>query len=544
MYKNYFLLNRLILELGAVLRGFTIVEIYSQEKDTLIFKLVKNEDVKFLEISTSSSMPFILVKEKMSRAKKNTIGFFDEILPATINDILIAENERIIILMCQTATISFFIRGNNSNIFAESNSGEVYTFRNCDEEFTGNMIEEIHNKDFVNSFYKPDLTVNSDENFELFLKEKFLTISKDIQREARFRIQTTDETEFRQELIKILDEIENGTPGLMINEDTQEMLVTVSTYRSFPYTSIKEFNSLNDAIYYYIGKKYQLEKLVSRKKILDKYFKRELAKLTSKLDALNTRLNTPSREEEYNKLANLLLINIKKLYRGLKTAEIEDIYTDSQKIEIPLDDTISPKENIDKYFHKSKSERLGREKSAILYNAAIKEFERLKNYEARFLSTNKSEDYELIMKELKMENTKDKGERDFEYKFNFKQYLIDKKYNVYVGTSSTNNDLLTTKFAKQNDFWFHARSVPGSHVVLRVENTKEAIPKSVLKAAAALAAYHSKAKTASTAPVTYTLKKNVYKKKGMDAGQVALTKEEVLLVKPEIPSNCEYITGE
>ena len=124
----------------------------------------------------------------------------------------------------------------------------------------------------------------------------------------------------------------------------------------------------------------------------------------------------------------------------------------------------------------------------------------------------------------------------------FKHYLIENKYHVYVGKDSQNNDLLTTKFAKQNDYWFHARSVSGSHVILRVENTKEAIPKNILKKIASLAAYHSKAKTAGIVPVSYTLKKYVVKRKGTPTGQVSLLKEEVLLVKPAIPLESEFLT--
>jgi len=61
-----------------------------------------------------------------------------------------------------------------------------------------------------------------------------------------------------------------------------------------------------------------------------------------------------------------------------------------------------------------------------------------------------------------------------------------------------------------------------------------------LKKTASIAAFHSKAKTAGLAPVSYSFKKYVVKKKGMEAGKVALMKEEVLLVHPEIPKNCEY----
>lgn len=542
MYKNYFFLNRTVIELSEQLRGYKIVEIYSQEKDTLNFILRNGNDEKYLEICTGSSTPYLLLKDKMNRAKKNTLDFFSHLLPTEIGEILIAENERVILFICENATISFFIRGNNSNIYAEKPYGVLTPFRNCEDEVLAGIKNELENIIFTNSFFEPDLQSANYENLEVFLKDKYLTISKEIIREAKYRLQEYNDDKLKTEIIKILAEIQNNTPVVMLNEATNEMLLTVNTFKSFPFTQIKEFTTLNEAFNYYIGRKYYLESLAAKKRLIDRHLKRELTKLTSKLDALKNRLNTPSREEEYNKIANLLLININMLRKGDKKVELEDIYNDSQILSIKLDESLAPKANIDNYFRKSKSEKVNIEKSQTLYNSAYKEFAKLKECEAKFNSATKLDEYEQIMKELKMETNKDKENKKNEYNFNFKQYIIDKKYNVYVGKDSTNNDLLTTKFAKQNDFWFHARSVPGSHVVLRVENTKEAVPKSVLKAAAALAAYHSKAKTASTAPVTYTLKKYVYKKKGMDVGQVALTKEEVLLVRPEIPSNCEYVT--
>ena len=127
-------------------------------------------------------------------------------------------------------------------------------------------------------------------------------------------------------------------------------------------------------------------------------------------------------------------------------------------------------------------------------------------------------------------------------KFKYWHYLIEDIYNVYVGRDSKSNDYLSVKFAKQNDYWFHARGLPGSHVVLRVDNVKQGIPKPIIKKAASLAAIHSKAKTTGTASVSYTFAKFVYKKKGMAPGKVILTKENTLLVKPEIPKNCELVS--
>ena len=142
----------------------------------------------------------------------------------------------------------------------------------------------------------------------------------------------------------------------------------------------------------------------------------------------------------------------------------------------------------------------------------------------------------------RLDSNQEKQNQNDEVEIKFKHYLIEKKYHVFVGKDSVNNDLLTIRFAKQNDFWFHARSVSGSHVVLRIENTKEVVPKNILKKAASLAAYHSKAKTAGVVPVSYTFKKYVIKRKGQPTGQVSLLRENVLLVKPEIPVDTEYLT--
>ena len=112
-----------------------------------------------------------------------------------------------------------------------------------------------------------------------------------------------------------------------------------------------------------------------------------------------------------------------------------------------------------------------------------------------------------IKKELKM-----KSEQSLSVDTKENPYIgisLACKYHIYVGKDSKNNDG-SQLFAKQNDFWFHARSVSGSHVVLRVENTKEVIPKNILQKTASLAAFYSKAKLLNRT-VTYTLKNMLIK---------------------------------
>src|SRR3989304_1247309 len=129
-------------------------------------------------------------------------------------------------------------------------------------------------------------------------------------------------------------------------------------------------------------------------------------------------------------------------------------------------------------------------------------------------------------------------------KSRFRQFILYDKYPIFVGKNSKNNDKLTTSFAKQNDYWFHARSVSGSHVVLRYNKSQGDIQKIILEKVASVAAFYSKAKTSGLVPVSYTQKKYVIKRKGMEPGKVYLLKEKVLIVRPEIPKECKLVTEE
>ena len=209
---------------------------------------------------------------------------------------------------------------------------------------------------------------------------------------------------------------------------------------------------------------------------------------------------------------------------------------------IKLDSKLSPQKNIDRYYEKSRDEKVNFEQSKELYKAALDRVNRLNEIQNQINTDLPREEIDKIFNKLKINQQAKTGK--MEDKCNYKHYLLHGKFHLYVGKDSRNNDELTTQFAKQNDLWFHARGSAGSHVVLRVENTKEAVPKNIIKEAASVAAYYSKAKTSGITPVSYTFKKFVHKKKGLDPGQVILSKENVVLVKPEIPKECEPVITE
>lgn len=116
----------------------------------------------------------------------------------------------------------------------------------------------------------------------------------------------------------------------------------------------------------------------------------------------------------------------------------------------------------------------------------------------------------------------------------FYQYTLPGGWTVVAGRTDRDNEELSLCLARPNDYWFHIRSLPGSHVVLSAREGEEP-DKATLKAAAAVAAFHSKAKNAGLVPVSMTRAKNVSKPRGAPAGTVSISKETVIKVRPALP---------
>ena len=105
-------------------------------------------------------------------------------------------------------------------------------------------------------------------------------------------------------------------------------------------------------------------------------------------------------------------------------------------------------------------------------------------------------------------------------------------HEILYGRSSTDNDYLTTRIARPNDWWLHVRGDVSAHVVIRTNNQPERVPQATLMAAAVLAAAHSPSKHSSYVPVDYTLRKYVVKRRGSAPGSVQYRAEKTLHVHP------------
>jgi predicted ribosome quality control (RQC) complex YloA/Tae2 family protein len=516
------------------------MEIFSQEKSQLVILFSKASENFYLEMCVIPGNSYLNLRNNYSRAKKNTVNFFDGLIDKEINSVEVADNDRVIKFSCSESSLFFTIRGKFTNIIYSDKDETPSCFKSLSEQELLKIMQELKELNFISGWnpfnIQPDDEISIDD-----IRKKYPFLGSEIVKEVKARNVSHGSNSTIDKLNEVLKEIRESKPCVFINEPEQEVHIGFDKFRSFPFTEKKVFESTPEAVNFLLSKKHYLTRKHSKIKLIKNHLEKEMKKIASKINNLQAVIDRGSREKEYSKYGNLLLANLGLIKSRMTSIVLEDILENGDKIKIDLNPKLSPQKNVEYYFDKSRSEKTSFVKNIQLLEKAKKDFDNIHQIQNSLNDIESLKDLDTFMKKLKIKSTEVSTIKE-DLSSKFKQYIIDDKYKVYVGKDSKNNDLLTTRFAKQNDYWFHARSVSGSHVVLRVENTKESIPKPILKKAASLAAFHSKAKTAGVVPVAYTFKKYVVKKKGFPIGTVHLLREDVLLVKPEIPDGCEYIT--
>jgi predicted ribosome quality control (RQC) complex YloA/Tae2 family protein len=123
------------------------------------------------------------------------------------------------------------------------------------------------------------------------------------------------------------------------------------------------------------------------------------------------------------------------------------------------------------------------------------------------------------------------------------EYTLPGQWQVLVGRTEIDNDTLSLKIAQPNDWWFHVRGMPGSHVVLRCPPGKDP-DRNILKMAASIAAFYSKAREGGVVAVSGTRARFVTKPPGAKSGTVQIRKETVLKVRPGLGEAAEKGTAD
>ena len=540
MLRNYYYLNRAITELNSKIKGLRVTEIFSQDKNLLMLSIPDDlNPYRHLVVSTEAALPYLFIKDEHRKAKKNVIEYSALTLPQEILGFRIAQDDRIISIDLNKSNLVFSMMGGRSNIYFIQDQIIIEKFKKSKSE--DDILKRINSHQFIKTPVYHNINRTFFDGFDQkAIRNEYSFIAKEIIQELSIRI--NDPNAIESEFHKILSEIYDGEIKVLFDESESKFRMIPSKFHLLKdVDEAKLFNDYNSALKHFLLTFYSTDIKLKYKKEIEKVISKELSKLNNKLNKLKGRIENGDKSEEYYKIANLLSLFRYNIIKGNEFIDL--INEDGENVRIKINPKHSPQQIIDYYFKKAKDEKINFTKSLSLFNNTEVRYNSLLELEQRFKNTNDKEELISIRKQLKIKDKMNENNL-LDFKAKLKQYLIDNKYTVLIGRDSKSNDLLSTKIAKQNDYWFHARGLPGSHVVLRVENTKESVPKNIIKSVAQIAAFHSKAKTASIAPVAYTFGKYVRKKKGMEPGKVSIMKERVLLVRPEIPSNAVLVTEE
>jgi len=211
---------------------------------------------------------------------------------------------------------------------------------------------------------------------------------------------------------------------------------------------------------------------------------------------------------------------------------LENYYDNMSLVEIPLKEHLSPNKNAERYFKEYKklcsakntlAELIEENKNEIFYLKSVKEFLENANNVSEILEIEE----ELVISGYLRKNKNNKNKKIKPKPFLEKEFL---GFKILVGRNNLENDRLTLKTADKNDMWFHAKNIPGSHVVILTEGKD--LPDEVILYAAGLAAQNSSAKLSGQVAVDYTQIKNVKKPVGAKPGMVIYKTNKTVYVTP------------
>ena len=297
------------------------------------------------------------------------------------------------------------------------------------------------------------------------------------------------------------------------------------------------FGDLSSAMEFYFGKKESSNQGRQKSHDLIRSVNALLDKMYLKKKRLSEDLLKAENSEDLRLYGELLTANIHLIQPGMKSVEVTNYY-DGSTLTIPLDVKLSPSKNAQHYFKKYGKSKTAIKEKQIQLDENEAEIKYLESVLSFLENTDDVVEIESIRAELVetgyvRRRRQAGGFKEKKYKPAPYRYTLSNGMSVLVGRNNKENDILTFKTAGNKDLWLHTKDIPGSHVIVQsggVELDEEAVWE-----AAAIAAYHSKARTSENVPVDYVQIKYVKKPAGAKPGMVIFTNNRTVYVNPAVP---------
>lgn len=566
-------ISNLSYELHSNLVGGRISKISMPEENELIFTIKNNAKTYRLFISASASLPLIYLTDINKPAPKVAPAFLmllrKYIGSAKITNIFQMGLERILCFELEHLNelgdlsrkkMYVEIMGKHSNIiFTDENNKIIDSIKRISanmsslrEVLPGReyfLPKELQKKELLNIELKEFTEILKSKEYPLSksIYMNFAGISPLIAEEIIIRASLSSQsscvslseleyTHLFHTIENLLEDINthNFNPNIIYKgeEALEFSSIRLFSYKSESYNEV-EYTSVSKMLYdYYYAREVFL---LNRQKSFDlrKIVNTALERASKKYDLQEKQLQDADKKDIYRVYGDLLNTYGYSLKGGENSFTAENFYDNNNEITIPLDKNKSAKENAKKYYDKyAKLSRTTKALSEEILKTKS-DIEHLQSIQTALEVSSDDESLSQIRQELVdfgyiKKHSSSKKQKITSHPYH---YISSDGYDIYVGKNNYQNEELTFKVATGNDWWFHAKGIPGSHVILK-SNNEEELPDRVYEEAASLAAFYSKAKDADKVEVDYIQKKNIKKVAGAAPGFVIYHSNWSMVVTP------------
>ena len=576
---NYYELIYLNKELNVKLRSETLHRIISPQKN-IVELYIGEHCVRFHAIPPT---PYVYVRSWNSVKKKNVINFFPELYGQTVEEILSLTQERYLgIRFSGGAIVWFEVFGSRANLYLEVEGELCDSFKTChpnlkgaEERWKGAMQENTLSSSDLELFSAVaeaikksaanDALINGNDAVKINLdpkdlKKKLCTLHPSIERsqlESLIDLYLPQAPELK-EIHLFIEECHH-----QLTEYAEFRLLDDGSRTLFPEAYLPKntreiFSSLSDLLFRHtssLQREGRYKQLIAASlKELDKATKRTKVNLNQ----LEKAVKNQEKATIWEEYGHILMTMAHIANPESEIMVIQNYFRNNEEAKINLDIERSFVDNAQFYYKKASNAKRSMEAvkqqlpllkqrlEALLDGkeslSTINDIKDLDNWRKDMLKkgllNNESEqgttnNYSIGTKgKLARLNTHQKKQNSTQYISKPYHECTVSNFSIWIGKNARSNDKMLS-LAHKDDIWLHAKSVAGSHVILRAQ---QKIPdKSVIEIAASFAAHQSKAKGSEWVPVIYTPKKYVRKAKNSAPGAVIVQKEQVVMVQPMEP---------
>ncbi|MBQ2981247.1 MAG: NFACT family protein [Lachnospiraceae bacterium] len=328
-------------------------------------------------------------------------------------------------------------------------------------------------------------------------------------------------------------------PNIIYTIDGQDMIpkefapFTLSLYDDEK-SKVTYIDSISQVLEQFYSKKSAVTRIRQKSYDLRRIVQTTLEKDYKKYEIQSKQLKDTEKKDKYKIYGELITAFGYGLEPNAASLTAQNYYDDNKEITIPLDKDLTPMENAKKYFDKyGKLKRTAEALETIIIETK-EEISHLESIMNALDIAVTEDDLKELKEELIQSGYIRRKSSDKKAKYTSKpfHYISSDGYDMYVGKNNIQNEELTFKVANGGDWWFHSKSFPGSHVIVKTNGDE--LPDSTFEEAARLAAFYSKGREQDKVEIDYIQRKHIKKVAGSKPGFVIYHTNYSMAIAPDI----------